>query len=66
MILTTALVQAAESSGLTIGQILADIPRDGPAIFLYVITAASIGLILWAHRGKKGDDSADGGDASGT
>lgn len=65
MILTTALVQAAESEGLTIGRILADIPHDAPAILLYVLTAASIGLIWWANRKKTGDDSAVRSEAPG-
>jgi len=61
MILATTILQAAESDGLTIGEILADIPHDGPAIVLYLLTAASAALIWWGHRRSSANDPASTG-----
>lgn len=61
MILATTILQAAEDAGLTIGEILADIPHDGPAIVLYLLTAVAVALIWWGHRRSSANDPASTG-----
>lgn len=61
MILATTILQAAEDGGLTIGEILADIPHDGPAIVVYLLTAAATALIWWGHRRSSANDPASTG-----
>ncbi len=47
MLLTIA---SAASDGLSLGGVAADIPRDGPALFIYAITAVSMWLIWQGSR----------------
>ncbi|HUF13364.1 MAG TPA: hypothetical protein VMN78_09710 [Longimicrobiales bacterium] len=39
-----------QSDGLTLGEIIADIPHDAPAIFVYVLLAAGIAAIVAGSR----------------
>lgn len=43
-------MQAAGDEGLTLGEILADIPHDAAAIVVYVLVGFSIGLVVWSGR----------------
>ncbi len=47
MVLSFTTVAA---TGQDVGQIVSDIPRDGPAMFIYVITAVSLWLIWQGSR----------------
>lgn len=49
----------AEGGGLTFRDVLADIPRDGPAILVYALTAGMV-FLIW--RGSRGGSSGPGGD----
>lgn len=66
MILTTMLVQAAENEGLTLGKVLADIPHDGPAILVYLLTAGAIALVWWGHRKASANASSDASTKAGS
>jgi hypothetical protein len=46
------LMQVADrtSDGLTFAEVLSGIPHDGPAIFLYTLTAVAVGWVVWASR----------------
>lgn len=46
------LLQVADrtSDGLTVGEILSGIPHDGPAFFIYALTAGALGWVIWASR----------------
>jgi hypothetical protein len=50
-----AAVQAASSSddGLTLVEVLSNIPRDPAAIFTYVLLVVTFGGILWVGRRRK-------------
>lgn len=52
-----ALLQDGE--GLTFSKLVADIPHDLPAIVVYILLAAFIGMIVMANRSKRG--GAQGG-----
>ena len=54
MYLISVMLQAMDG-GVTIGDIIADLPRDPAAILLYVLTALSLYLIWAAHRNKPED-----------
>lgn len=47
-----ALLQAANAAAetLTLGEILSEIPHDGPAFFIYLLTASAVGWVVWAGR----------------
>jgi hypothetical protein len=48
-----ALLQQAAQGGdesLTFGEILSGIPHDGPAFFIYLLTAVAVGWVVWASR----------------
>ena len=45
-----ALLQAAEEEGLTLGEVLADIPHDAAAIVVYVLVGFSVALVIWSGR----------------
>jgi hypothetical protein len=49
------LMQVADrtSDGLTFAEILTGIPHDGPAFFLYALTAGAVGWVIWANRKAK-------------
>lgn len=51
------LLQAAApaGSGLSFGEILTGIPHDASAIFIYVLTAAAVGWVVWANRKRPRD-----------
>jgi hypothetical protein len=46
------LLQTVHQSGdgLTWGEILTGIPHDGPAVFIYMLTALAVGWVVWANR----------------
>lgn len=46
------LLQAVDptSDGLTFGEILAGLPHDGPAIFMYILIVGIVGWVIWANR----------------
>jgi hypothetical protein len=52
------LLQAAPSEGLTWGEILSGIPHDGPAVFIYLLTAGAVGWVVWANRKRPRDPGA--------
>ena len=43
---------------LTVREILADIPHDGPAILLYLLLALCVGFVWLAGRGREGTSGA--------
>ena len=43
---------AATDEGLTMGEILADIPHDAASIFIYVLILVSVGWVIRAGRKK--------------
>lgn len=47
-----------QEDGLTIGEVIADIPHDAAAVFLYLLMAASIILIWRGHRAARRNDAA--------
>lgn len=51
-----ALMQAPVQDGLTLGRIVADIPHNGSAIFIYLLTALSLWLIWQGSRTRATDD----------
>lgn len=53
MVLVTTLMQAAGEDGLTIGEVISDIPHDAAAFLVYALTAASLYLI-WRGNRKSG------------
>jgi hypothetical protein len=54
------LIQVADraNDGLTFGEVLSGIPHDGPAVFIYVLTVAAVGWVLWANRKRPKDPGA--------
>lgn len=44
------MLTIAAQEGLTIQRILADIPHDAAAIFVYILISGSLWLIWWADR----------------
>jgi hypothetical protein len=51
------LLQAPDpsSDGLTFSEIVTGIPHDGPAIFIYLLTALAVGWVIWANRKRPKD-----------
>ncbi|HEX6134660.1 MAG TPA: hypothetical protein VFZ24_11890 [Longimicrobiales bacterium] len=50
------MVGFVQDSDLTIGDIVAGIPHDGPAVVVYALLVAFGGLIWWGNRNSgKGD-----------
>ena len=41
-----------QDDGLTLREVIADIPHDVPAMVVYVIIALFVGFIWWGSRGK--------------
>ena len=52
-----AFIQAPAQEGLALGRIIGDLPHDGAAIFIYVLTAVSVWLIWQGSRTR--DTAAD-------
>lgn len=48
-----AAVQASDD-GLTLGDIVANLPTDPAAIFTLLLVFGSLALVLWAGRGSGG------------
>ncbi|HET9982201.1 MAG TPA: hypothetical protein VFQ38_01375 [Longimicrobiales bacterium] len=48
------LFATLQSSGVTLSRIVADIPHDASAIFIYIFTAVSLWLVVWASRKSAG------------
>jgi len=57
MLAILALLQ--EGEGLTVGELLRDIPHDLPALIVYILIGGFIGLI-WLGNRSKGDDAQGG------
>lgn len=51
--IATIAQAVADADRLTLSEIVADIPHDGPAIVVYVMLLASVGLIWKANRKKR-------------
>jgi hypothetical protein len=47
-----AFIAVLQNDGLTLAEVLRDIPRDGPAIVIYVMLAICVGLIWAGSRHK--------------
>ena len=56
LITVAAVAQSSADDGLTIGEIIADLPTDPASIFVVLFLMASVALVLWAGRprGKGG------------
>lgn len=50
---------SSAEGGLTLQKIMAEIPHDPAAIFLYLFLVASLGLIWWANRKTGGGDAPE-------
>jgi hypothetical protein len=46
------------SDGLTLGEIVAGIPHDPAALFIYVLTALAVGWVVWANVKRPKDPGA--------
>lgn len=43
-----------QDNGLTLREVISDIPHDGPAMIVYVLIAIFVGFIWWGSRGDAG------------
>jgi hypothetical protein len=53
-----------QDDGLTLREVLADIPHDVPAMVVYVLIALFVGFIWWGSRGGDAGPAAGGPTAS--
>lgn len=60
------LTMVSQANGLTLEEVISDIPHDAAAIVVYVLIAGSVYLLWWANRrsGKTGGPSPDSADRS--
>jgi hypothetical protein len=49
-----------QDDGLTLREVLADIPHDVPAMVVYVLIALFVGFIWWGSRGGDAGPAAGG------
>ena len=49
-----------QGDGLTLSEVLADIPHDLPAMVVYVLIAAFVGFIWWGSRRGDAGPAAGG------
>jgi hypothetical protein len=49
-----------QDDGLTLREVISDIPHDLPALVVYVIIAVFVGFIWWGSRGGKSGPSTGG------
>ncbi|MGH7573636.1 MAG: hypothetical protein ACREM1_00665 [Longimicrobiales bacterium] len=47
-----ALVALIQDDGLTVREVLSNIPHDAAAIFVYLLLALFIGFIWWGSRSR--------------
>lgn len=45
-----ALLQGTQDDGLTLAEVIADIPHDGPAMVMYVLILVAAGTVVWFGR----------------
>jgi hypothetical protein len=45
-----AVALLLQDRGLTLSEVVHDIPHDGAAVVVYVLVLGSIGLLWWANR----------------
>ena len=50
-----------EDDGLTLGEVLQNIPHDGPAVVVYVMLAIFVGFIWMGSRNSGKPDTTDAG-----
>lgn len=55
LMLTYVLQEAAADNGLTLGEMLSDIPHDGAAIFVYILITMALVFVIRAGRKKSPD-----------
>lgn len=60
MTLLPIIQAAAGDEGLSIAEVLADIPHDAASIVIYALIVVSVGFVIRAGRQKK--EPAEGGD----
>ncbi len=53
-------MQQAVDDGLTMGEMLQDIPHDAGAIVVYALLLAFVGFIWYGSRGRPGDGHTGG------
>jgi hypothetical protein len=49
-----------QDDGLTLREVIADIPHDVPAMVVYVLIALFVGFIWWGSRGGDAGPAAGG------
>lgn len=49
-----------QDDGLTLREVIADIPHDVPAMVVYVLIAVFVGFIWWGSRGGDAGPAAGG------
>lgn len=49
-----------QDDGLTLREVIADIPHDVPAMVVYVLIAVFVGFIWWGSRGGDAGKAAGG------
>ena len=54
-----------QGDGLTLREVIADIPHDVPAMVVYVLIALFVGFIWWGSRGGDAGPAAGGPTSSG-
>jgi hypothetical protein len=52
------LAAAQANDGLTFAEVIAGIPHDAPAFFIYLLTAGAVGWVVWASRKRPKDPGA--------
>lgn len=56
-----ALLQGSQDDGLTLAEIVSDIPHDLPAMVMYVLIVVAVGSVLWFGRpGASGKPGTQG------
>jgi hypothetical protein len=54
------MMQAAVDDGLTLGEVVRDLPHDAGAIVVYVLMLGFIGLMWYGNRRKSSGGPPDG------
>lgn len=50
------MIQSAQEDGLTLAEMLADLPHDPAAIVGYLFVGAFVAFVWWGHK-KSGSDA---------